>query len=50
MKAKERANWSKKNYFVQMAKSIFLMKIFAFYTNSIWMFLQLCTCLDDLGV
>lgn len=35
---------------VQMAKFLFLMTIFAFYTTPIWMFLQLCTCLDNVGV
>lgn len=50
MKTKEEQIEGKEGYFVQMAKFLFSMTIFALYTTSISMFLQLCTCLDNLGV
>lgn len=38
MKTKEKQIEGKEHDFVQMAKFLFLMTIFAFYTTSIWMF------------
>lgn len=50
MKTEEGQIEGKEHYFVQMAKFLFVMTIFTFYATSIRMFLQLCTCLDNLGV